>query len=133
MRVPVIVAVLVVDCGDKACDATSQFFGKCPRQSLALVAGSLNRQGDNEPLTDASFAFLCGILGLLCRSSIRRTKQALSHHLASRAWPCDIAKVCGGLPDLRRATLGDALLRKCLYRMSERKQCHGVHRLEWRG
>ena len=63
MWIAAVVAVPVVDRSDVAGDALRQLLGKCLYQSLALLVCGLDWQGNDEPLTDASFALLCGILG----------------------------------------------------------------------
>ena len=115
MWVAAVVAGLVVDRRDIACDASCQLLGKCPHQSLALLVCGFDRQGDDEPLTDAPFAPLCGILRLLRSRSIRRLCQALSQHLTGCLGSRDVAQMCSGLPDLRCAALGGPLLRKGLH------------------
>ena len=45
-------------------DTACQLLRECPRQGLTLIWCSFHRQGDNEPLTDATFALLGGVLGV---------------------------------------------------------------------
>lgn len=115
MWIAAVVAVSVVDRGDIAGDSPCQLLGKCLHQSLALFVCGFDRQGDDEPLTDAPFTLLCGILCLARSRSIRRPCQALSQHFAGCFGARDIAQVCGCLPDLRRPRLDGALLRKGLH------------------
>nr|WP_243694376.1 hypothetical protein [Shimia isoporae] len=91
VRVPDVVAMLVVNCHNIPGDAFGQPFSKCACQSLSLLLCSLHRELNDKSLTDTPLSLLSFFLRHCGRLTSGAARKSFLDHNASSLRPSDIA------------------------------------------